>query len=64
MLNAILILRDSAHRASLLTRNRDVYDSVVRTRSVTLTATDTDAVVNLTLRGLWVEDDSILRTSV
>jgi hypothetical protein len=60
MLYAILILRDCTHWASLLTRNRNVDDSVIRTRSVALTAADTDLVVDLTLRGLWVELDSVL----
>jgi hypothetical protein len=49
MLYAILVLRDCANRASLLTWNRDVNDSVVWTSSETLTAADTDAVVDLTL---------------
>jgi hypothetical protein len=49
MLYAILVLRDSTHRTRLLARNRDVNDSVVRTRSVALTAADTDVVVDLTL---------------
>jgi hypothetical protein len=64
MLNTILILRNCTNRTSLLTWYRDIYDSVVRTSSVTLTAADTDVVIDLTLRSLWIEDNSILRTSV
>jgi hypothetical protein len=49
MLYAILILRDSTYRTSLLTRYWDVNDSVIWTSSETLTAADTYAVVDLTL---------------
>jgi hypothetical protein len=49
MLYAILVLRDSAHGASLLARNGDVNDSVVWTCCETLTTADTLLVVDLTL---------------
>jgi hypothetical protein len=64
MLYAILVLRDCANRASLLTWNRNINDSVVWASSETLTAADTNLVVDLTLRCFWVELDSILRTSM
>jgi hypothetical protein len=64
MLYTILILRDSTYRTSLLTRYWDVNDSVIWTSSETLTAADTYAVVDLTLRSLWIELNSVLRASV
>jgi hypothetical protein len=63
VLHAKLILADGTHRARLLARYWNMYNSVVRTVVVALTAADTVLLVDTTLACIWIKLDSVVRTT-
>ena len=61
MLNTVLVFADGFNWTSILARNRDIYDSVVRTAFLAFATADTQIVVNLCL-AFFVEMDCVFRT--